>query len=274
VTSLALEPLPRGRLGWLRTIVGLLIGELAAAMLISLPLFALARLGLRDPGAALYHSGTATGPFPVNGPWSVAADLELALVVLWVVTTCVCEALRLLGGRDVSSPIVAATIAVTGFAPFFAVHVPRVPAEVGFVVAVVVVHYVAVGRGDRRIPWRPTVIALAVGLLLPVGYALAHPFRVSAVGTWTMGVGANQKPRALVALRNGGLTSATLSTVDAPVRAGNAFRPVPLRGLEVAARHDVRLYFPGSRCAPRTIHLRYRMLGRSFAQPLHLSVCG
>ena len=173
--------------------VGVFLGYLVAALV----LFALAAaavfLGLATWNGNPVSDSVLTGPYVVDGGWSLVANAAVAFTVVavaaWAVTRVVADRVQ----ESVSRPLVFAALGLTGYAPFLALEGRfRLSGLFGLLVAAALIRWQAVGdtpaalaleklreRLVERGVWRGLVLAgVAVwtaSLAVAGAYGLTHP---------------------------------------------------------------------------------------------------
>jgi hypothetical protein len=131
----------------------------------------------------LYELGFAPGPrlrpgpFPLDGPWSVGADLVVAamavLVAGWWVWGFVANAV----GAPVSFGLVVVAVAVTFYAPFLAFRPAPLVFLVTWPVTTLVIRHHAIVRTLRfpKTSWRVWIALALAGVVLFGSYRVYHP---------------------------------------------------------------------------------------------------
>jgi hypothetical protein len=256
---------------FLRVLWAVLFGYVAAGVTLLLALLALTLLGVFVWG----QSTTRPGPFPVTGAWSLDADIVLAaaavLLCAWWIRVAVAEAT----GREVSLAVVAAAVALTGYAPFLALRPVALSGIVALPATTWLVRRFALDRRTRIVVSRRRVALLALAGAAVVGsYLLYHPLTMTGEGG---GEGSGGAFRTLT-LKNAGLADLTILRVRGgpAVAAPPSARAALLLPLTLRGRHALELAVRGGTCTTRTLTFDYVVLGRTASQPVTLRrfACG
>jgi hypothetical protein len=205
------------------------------------------------------------GPFPIDGVWSLAADIVVAalivLVTAWWIRRMVESAVR----GHVSLAVVALPVAVFGC-------IPVLVAPAGFLSSVIiaplvttwVVRRYAVDPESRlpKLSWRVCVALAVVGFVVLGSYRVYHPLV-------TAGLPADP---ADFTLKNSDWANMTILRVDGGVikpAEGRIHRlklPYALRG-----RRDIGVYSNGRPCVRHEVVITYSVLGVTSTQRFSLT---
>jgi hypothetical protein len=255
---------PPVRLGWLRTGWALLLAYFCSGLLLFLGVTPLWVLGLLDQRGARVLPGLITGPYYPGGVWAIATDLSVAAVILAVTTLAIEWTLRWQVGYAVSRRLLFLTLAVTGWAPALGMHPLFASSGLAFVPVLVLVRRraapVAVTEPEHW-PWKQLVTLLLLSVLLIGSYTTFHPLRTSGLGGGPSGASA--------VVRNNGLGTVTLIGIDTRAYVWPALLHRHISGLILRPHTSVMLNFR-TQCPPTVVHLRYRLFGRIWSQPLPL----
>lgn len=254
---------PPVRPGWLRTGWALLLAYFCSALLLLLGVTPLWELGLLDQRGSRALPGLITSPYYPGGAWAIATDLSVAAVILAVTMLAIEWILRWQVGYMVSRPLLFLTLAVTGWAPALRMHPLFASSGLAFVEVLVLVRWraspVAVTEPEQW-PWRQLLALLLLSALLIGSYTTFHPLRTTSLGGGPGGADA--------VVRNNGLGTVTLIGIDTrwPTLLHRQIAGVILR-----PHASVTLGFR-TQCPPAVVHLRYRLFGRIWSQPLPLPI--
>lgn len=251
------------RPGWLRTGWALLLAYICSGLLLLLGAWPLGALGLLDQGGPRALPGRLTGPYYPGGAWAIATDLSVAAVIVAVTTLAIDWALRGQTGFAVSRRLLFLTLALTGWAPALAIHL--LPGSgVAFATTLVVVRWkaspVAATARDRW-PWKLLLVLLVASALLIGSYTTFHPLRTTGLGGGSTG--------AVAVIRNNGFGTVTLIGSDTPAAVWPPVLHRHLAGVRLRRHASVMLVFP-TQCPPRVVHVRYRLFGRIWSEPIPL----
>lgn len=186
-------PAPPERPGWWRVIVAVFLGYVYAALaLFGLALLAVL-LGLVAWNEPKVSDAILSGPYAVDGAWSLAANAAVAFTAVAVAAWVVAHVLERRLEEPVSLPLVFAALAVSGYVPFLALEGRfRLSGLLGLLLAAGLIRWLAVGdtraalaveRARARLLergwWHRLVVAGAIGwaaaLAVAASYGLAHP---------------------------------------------------------------------------------------------------
>jgi hypothetical protein len=207
---------------------------------------------------ALPRPWVQPGPFPIDGAWSLAADVVVAalivLVIAWWIRRMVEGAVR----GHVSLAVVALAVAVTAYVP--SLVLPPGAALLWGIVALLVTTWVVRRYAIRTapLPKMPWSVCVALGL---VGFAVLGSYRVyhplSAGGLWTADFNlTNSNWSDLTILRVKGGSIAT-----AQGRARSLKLPYTL-----GWRRQVGVDINGRPCVPYDVVITYSVLGLTTTQ--------
>ena len=156
---------------FVRVLWRVMLGYVVAAVWLAVLYLLLYRLGF-PPGPPV-----RPGPFPLDGAWSLGADLVVAamivLVAAWWIRGLIAELVR----APVSFGVVALAVAVTGYAPFLAFRPAPLVVIITWPVTTWIVQRYAIGRTlPFPKPSRRVWIALALaGVVVFGSYRVYHP---------------------------------------------------------------------------------------------------
>jgi hypothetical protein len=186
-------PAPPERPGWWPVVLGVFLGYVCAAfVLFGVSLVAVV-LGLVPWNEPRVSDAVLSGPYAVDGAWSVAANAAVAFTVVALASWVVARVLERRLDEPVSLPLVFAVLGVTGYVPYLALEGRFRPSGLlALVVAAGLIRWLAVGdaraalaaeRARARLIergwWRRLVVAGAVAwaaaLAVATSYGLAHP---------------------------------------------------------------------------------------------------
>jgi hypothetical protein len=263
------------RPGWFRTGWELLLGYLWTLVMLAPPVLLLLWLGVVDSGTVSRRPAFPVyGPFYPGGVWAVVTDLGAGAAVVVVATATIARSFLERTGFVIPRWILLTTLGMTGCAPYLGVRLLPIGGTAASLATVVVMRLTARPVPQEGIQyWSLKVFALAfaAALVLLISYGSLHPLRASGGGTWFDG-------RPMVVLQNAGVADMTLLSASVPARiagSGAPSRGGGVRGTSVPARHSVSLIVPRSVCGKRAFNLRYRLLGRTWTQPIRVpKVCG
>ena len=208
--------------------------------------------------------GHITGPYYPGGVWAIVTDLSIAAVILAVMTLSIDWMLRAQSGFAVSRRLLFLTLAVTGWAPALGTHLLLVSGGLAFLATLSIVRWKAELESATTPgvwPWKLSLALLLLTVLLIGSYTTFHPLRTTGLG------GGSGSSVAVVS--NNGFGTVTLLGIDtlASVWAPTLHRH--LAGLVLRRHASVTLAFP-TQCPPPVVHLRYRLYGRTWSEPLTL----
>jgi hypothetical protein len=212
------------------------------------------------------------GPFPVEGAWSLDADLVatavIVLVASWWIRKLVAEDVR----APVSFGVVVVVVAVTGYAPFLALR----PAALSGVIALPATTWLArryaIGTTlpFPRPSWRAWLALALVGVAVYGSYQLYHPLVADGGG------GAGGGSAGSVDLWNPGWADLTILRVDGGFVGSDPFERHSTLPYTVRPRSNFSVWAYGRRCPSNPIVITFSVLGRtstqSFIVPANL--CG
>lgn len=241
-----------------RILLAVLAGyALAAATLVPLG-FALHRIGVL-PDSFAHH-----GPFPVDGAWSLAADIAAATLIVLVASVWIRGAIANATLAPVSFDVVVVAVAVTGYAPFLALR----PVPLGFIALLAttwIVRRYAIGTALPlpRVRWRVWAALAVVALAVLGSYGVYHPLaedgfftgldaRVS--GTYSLGV----------TLGNPGLADVTILRVDGGHVDGGSGRLRLPYTLKARSQTELTVFHKG--CAAPDVEITYSVFGLTSSQ--------
>lgn len=196
------------------------------------------------------------GPFPIDGAWSLDADLVatavIVLVAAWWIRRLIVEETR----RPVSFGVVAAIVAVTGYAPFLALRPAALSGVIALPATTWLVRRYAVGTTlpFRRPSWRVWTVLVLVGVVVFGSYRVYHPFVVEG--------GSDRS----VDLWNPGWADVTVSHVDGGFIASDPFARHSTLPHTVGARSHVSVWASGGQCGTHLVEVTFSVLGRTSTQ--------
>jgi hypothetical protein len=266
-SAIAVDPRP-AHPGWPRTGWALLVGYFYAALLLAVPGVVLVLLGLIDRVESRRPPGVVVAPFAPGGVWAVAADLAVGAVVVTVTAVVVQETLVRQTGHRMRREVLGGTIVVTGWAPYLGFHLLAVGCATAFVATLLVARFSstpALAAEVDPIPVRLLVGTVAVAAVLVLSYSAFHPLREVSLGAFSGSIGSG----ASIDIRNSGVADLTIVSISGPATTG-VFPRIsrPLAGTVIPARKKLTIYLRRRACEASEIHVRYRMLGREWTQPL------
>jgi hypothetical protein len=202
------------------------------------------------------------GPFPIDGAWSLGADLVVAAVIVfwaaWWVRGMVARAVR----GPVSFGVVALAVALIGYVPSILLGAPGLTWSI-FVQPVVttwVIRRYAIGTTlPFPAPSRRLGLALGiVGFAVLGSYFVYHPLITTGVSTY-----------ADFTLKNADWARMTILSVD-----GGVVRPGNARGYghplkfpyTLGSRDRLDVYVTGRPCVTYDVVITFSVLGRTSAQ--------
>jgi hypothetical protein len=264
----AVRPL---RPGWLVTGWALLVGYVWAALLLALPALVLFWLGLIDHNAGPRRPpGLVVAPYYPGGAWAVVTDLAVGAVVIAVTGLAIHGSVLRRTGYAVPRRVVLAALAVTGWAPYLGFHALALSGGAAFVSTLVLLRWKAAPTAKSEPePWPVKQLALLIAItaVLVLGYATFHPLRTTGLGVFSDSNGRNGM---IMEVRNSGFASVKIVGVDTPATT-EAFPLFRRRLVETVIRPHTKLtIFLRATCPPTVVHLRYRLLGRAWTEPLLL----
>ena len=186
-------PAPPERPGWWPVVVGLFLGYVCAAFALFGVALVAVLLGLVPWNEPRVSDAVLSGPYAVDGAWSLAANAAVAFTVVAVASWVVANVLERRLDEFVSLPLVFAALLVSGYVPFLALEGRfRLSGLLGLVVAAWLIRWLAVGdaraalaveraraRLIERGMWRRLLVAGAVAwaaaLSVAAAYGLMHP---------------------------------------------------------------------------------------------------
>lgn len=257
MSSVVVErPAERSEPGFLRVLWWVLVGYLGATVTLGLLALALEALGLL-PRPYLHY-----GPFPVSGPWSFDADLVAAATVVLVAAWWIRSVVAGVTGAPVSFPVVAAIVAVTGYAPFLALRPIAISGVLALPATTWLVRRYAVGRTlpFPRPSWRMWAGFAAIGLLVFGSYGVYHPLISPGTGVG----GGSSGPFRVLTLENSGFADLGIVRVEG----GALGAPwTQARAQQVVrARSSTEVFIIGPTCRTRVVAVTYTVLGRTTTQ--------
>lgn len=244
----------------------MLLAYFCSGLLVFVAALPLWMLGLLDQRGSRALPGHITGPYYPGGVWAVATDLAVAVVIVAVTTLAIDWTLRELVGFAISRRLLFLTLALTAWAPALGLHLLAAGGGIAFLATLVVVRWKAVPApvaGPEPWPWKSFVALLVVSALLIGSYTTFHPLFTAGLGDGSGG--------AVADVRNNGPGTVTLLGSDFPasVREGPSFAHRGLAGLILPPHASVTLSFR-TQCPPPVVHLRYRLFGHTWSEPLPL----
>lgn len=252
-----------------RSFLRLLWAVVAGAFLASMASLGLG-LALHAIGWLPLRSLYPPSPFPVDGVWSVAADVVVVatyvLVSAWLIRMQVVFAV----GNDVSFGVIVLTVAVVAYVP--ALVVTDVPPLVALIVTLLLMTWVirrfAIGRslpsrGPSRHGWLALGV-LAVGVF--ASYVVYHPLMQADSGG-----GAFDNHLREVTVRNSGWANVTILRVTGGGIGKPDEWPSPYKLPHTVHSHgEIGFWVKGLACKPRVVAVTLSVLGRTTTQ--HVSV--
>ena len=161
-------------------------------------------------------------------------------------------------------------MAVTGWAPYLGFHVLAVSGGASFVSTLVLLRWKAVPTtASEPEPWpvKQLVALLATAAVLVLSYAAFHPLRAAGLGTFS---DSNGRREMTIDIRNSGYAGVKIVGVDTPAGTGAfPFFRQPLAGTAIRPHATLTVLLRPT-CPPTVVHIRYRLLGRVWTEPLLL----
>jgi hypothetical protein len=261
VSGLTLDALAGAeRPSFLRLLWAVLLGYIGAALTLGIAAIALEVLGLL-PRPFLHP-----GPFPVSGPWSLDADVVVAVVIVLVAAGWIRGMVADTTDMPVSFGVVALAVAVTGYAPYLALRPLALTGFLALPATTWLVRHYAVDRPPLlpRPSWRLCVALGVAGLLVFSSYRVYHP--LSSPGTG-VGSGSDGNFRVLV-LNNSGFADLTIVRLQG----GSLGEPWARLRLPYSfrSRSSAEVFVAGPTCRARTVAVTYSVLGRTSTQQFPL----
>ena len=258
----------------LRTGWSVVAGYLWAGLILFPAALVPSLLGLIDSNAIGNGapSGYITAPYYPGGVWAAATGLAAGAVVVAVTALAIKRSLFRRTGYEVRARTAFIVLTITGWAPFLGFHAIAWSGGASLVITTLVLRWEsqpATGAGPAPIPWRGLMIAGACAAALLISYGLGHPLRENGWGSAVL-PGNLTESRFTVDVRNRGVADLELVSLSVPAWAG---RPGYLRQLEhevIPTGHTLTITLKRAGCSPKVVHVRYRMLGRTWSQPLVL----
>jgi len=247
-------PVDSAEPSFLRLLWAVVLGYIEASITLGVLYLPLYALGLMPRPFA------RPGPFPIVGAWSLDADLAVTAVIVLVAAWWIRREVAWTTRGVVSFVIVAAAVAVTGYAPFLALRPAALSGVIALPTTTWIVRRYAVGftLPFARPSWRVwTALALvAVGVF--GSYQVYHPFVAEGGG------GGGGGSAGSVDLWNPGWTDLTILSVYG----GFVGDPWEHRKLPytVRARSHLSVSAIGSRCPSNPIVMTFSVLGRTSTQ--------
>lgn len=262
------------RVRWRYVAAGLAAGEVVAAAVLLLPIFAVTALRLGPVNSTAHGRMSLEWPFAFDGPWSIVTDLTLLSVLAVAAAPVVTFGVASLVQRRVSVRRTAVILLVTGGVPLAWSHGLVPGGLTGFAVALAALRYWAIDCDERPIRRRWLVVLTLAGLVTVLSasaYGALHPLKIT---------GSGGGPVPVLVVSNGSRFDATLESA-APSLPGGAgpfhVRFLDIRGrLAAGATRGIPLrHGPCARgvvgyASVETVVVRYRVLGRSERQKLVL----
>jgi hypothetical protein len=259
VTALAPAPV---RPSYVRVLGGALAGSLVAWLGLAAVVAGADLLGLLERrGTQGIVAGVLSHPFASNGPWSLLADIGVALLLLAVMSAGVAAGVAYATGRRVSWSRVLLFVALTGWAPFLGNR------PLGGSLAVVVVAWLVQRWGIDRVPaflLRQHALAVAAALgaavLVAVSYAETHPL-------WTS-TAFRAGDAVVVSVHNVGFARVTV----VGLMPSTPPHHLPAPPLAISARSFGTLVLPYGCGTAYVATVTYRLLGRTLSAPLAVRI--
>jgi hypothetical protein len=227
-----------------------LLGYVAASMTLGGLYLLLYTLGLFPRPMA------RPGPFPVEGAWSFDADLVVAaaivLVAAWWIRGLVADVVRL----PVSFGVVAAAVAVTGYAPFLALRPAALSGVIALPATTWMIRRYAVGTTlpFRRPSWRVWIALAVVGAVVFGSYQVYHPLVAEGGGGGS------------VDLWNPGWADLTILRVDGGWVGSDPWGRHDTLPHRVRGRSHVSVWAGDGHCRSGVVEVTFSVLGRTSTQ--------
>lgn len=231
---------------FVRVLWRVMLGYVCAAVTLAVLYLPLYQLGFA-PGPPV-----RPGPFPLDGAWSLGADLVVAAMIVlaaaWWIRVLIADLVR----APVSFGVVALAVAVTGYAPFLAFRpAPLVVIITWPVTALIVRQYAIVRTLPFRKPSRLVWIMLALaGVVVFGSYRIYHPL----VLLWPEGDGS-------IEVRNRGWTDVTITHVKGGYIGSGWSDPHEKLPYTVPAHSHVVVWDTGPSC-DNVVKLTFSVLGK------------
>jgi len=247
---------------FLRLLWAVLVGYFFASVtlfILALPLLALG--WLPRPFAR-------PGPFPVDGAWSLDADVVVAAVVVlyaaWWIRREIADAVR----GPVSFAVVALAVALTGYAPFLALRPAALSGTIALLATTWIVRRYAIGTALSvpRPSWRVWLALGVVGFVVVGSYRACHP--LTGTGDFFGGSTlASGKQFREISLKNSDWANLTILRVDGgwvgPSEGRVRAHRLPYT---VRSRAELGVFVVGRACVPRDVVITFSVLGRTSSQ--------
>lgn len=245
-------PVPNQR-SFVRLLGAVLLGYIGA--LITLGLAAIPLLFLW----VLPRPWVRPGPFPIDGAWSLGADIVIAalvvLVTAWWIRRVVERAVR----GHVSFGVVALAVAVTGYVPSLVLPPSALlPLGLGALLATTwAVRRYAIGTAPLlpKLSWRVCVALGLIGFAVLGSYRVYHP--LTAGGLWTADFNLTNSDWANVTILR--VKGGSIGTAEG--RARSLKLPYTL-----GWRRQIGVYINGRPCVPYDVVITYSVLGLTTTQ--------
>jgi hypothetical protein len=210
------------------------------------------------------------GPYPVDGAWSLDADLVVAAVIVlyaaWWIRRLVADAAR----GPVSFGVVVGAVAVTGYAPALALRPAALSGTVALVASTWIIRRYAVGTElpFSRPSWRAWLAFAVVCVLVFGSYRVYHPLTTTGSYASTALYAGKRVPVREMSVKNSNWAGMTILSIDGGF-AGTSewWSPRPRRlPFTVGARAEFSVYAVGDPCGSRDVKITYAVLGRTSSE--------
>jgi hypothetical protein len=247
---------------FMRVLWAVLLGYLGASITLfalALPLYALA--WLPRPFAR-------PGPFPVDGAWSLDADLVVTVVVVLCAAMWIRRMVRDAVRGPVSFGVVALAVGLTGYAPFLALRPAALSGVIALPATTWIIRRYAIGTTlPFRRPSRRVWLVLALVCVGVFGsYRVYHPLTETGgyvSGTYLSGKRVHYRE---ITLKNSDWADMTILRVDGGrIRTNDAFWKPPDGTLPYTlhSRREIEVDTVGKLCIPRDVIITFSVLGRT-----------
>jgi hypothetical protein len=244
-----------------RLLWAVLVGYFLAAvtlLILALPLLALG--WLPRPFAR-------PGPFPVDGAWSLDADLVVAAFVVLSAAWWIWREIAYATRGPVSFGVVTVAVALTGYAPFLALRPAALSGIVALPATTWIIRRYAVGTTlpFAKPSWRVWLVFALVGVVVLGSYRAYHPLTATNYGLNGWAAGGKQIRR--LALENSDWANLTILRVDGgSVGPAEGWMRTHRLPYTVRSRAQFGVYVVGRACVPRDVIITFSVLGRTSSQ--------
>ncbi len=242
-----------------RLLWAVILGSFIASVVVLVFAYALSTIAWL-PSPSLYPA-----PFPVDGTWTLAADLGAATVFVLVVALSVWLQVEYAVRSRVSFGVVVLAVALIGYAPFVALGSPRLLGIVTLPAMTWMIRRYAIGTAlpVPSLSWRVWAALGVVALGVVASYGVYHPL---AADRFIVGIDARASGRYFipVTLSNPGLADVTILRVDSG-QVNGRWHPHTLPWT-LDGRSQTELMVSRKGCAPPDVTITYSILGLTSSQ--------